>query len=1130
MTAALVDAVRIAPRFTRAIQVEADLLARSALDGFVCSASSAALLRGLARQYAEGRQSAFTVTGTYGSGKSSLAVALASLVGCDPGGRAAARKVLGPDLAGEVSAALRVRKGYSVVPVAGRRGEAADVIDAALARQTHGGTRRRRGEGTASLSDRLAAAARRPEADGLLLIIDEMGKLLEASAAGEGDVHVLQEIAEAAARSEGRLIVVGLLHSAFDDYAGRLGVTARREWLKVQGRFADLPLQIGLEEQVDILARAIETPRRPQENMAACRAVAAEVCRARPEAADAFASRLHACWPLEPLSAVLLSALARRGLGQSQRSLFAFLTSAEPRGFRDVLAGRTEEDRRGYAAADLWDYLAANRGVAQIGAAEAGRFALGSDAIDRCLARGGGPGHLEALKTVAMLDLLREMAGARATPALLAALTPSGGREIGRALTDLVGWSVLVHRRHIDAYSLFAGSDLDVDALTAAARDRVAGVDIKRLNALAAIPPFVAKRHHEQTGALRWFPVEIVALADAATHVSQAEARADAAGLFLLTLPLGGESPRIARRLWRAAAERPVAAPVALGLPRDAWQIRELAEELLALELVRTETPELAGDAAARREVAARHATAAAELEVALRGSAAGADWLALLPGQPAAVLEAGFPSALTAAASWLADAALPLAPRLRNDLLNRAEPSVNAVAARRALLHAMVLGAGQPHLGLEGYPPERGLHASLLHHTGLHAPDPDGHAWRFVEPMADDAARLRPLWAAADEALRGDKAGLTGERIYALWAASPFGVRAGLLPVLAAAYLLSRRDTVAVSLDGAFVPAPGTFLVDRLLQEPAAVSFRWSEASGARNAWFAAVSTALAAIEPGGAAAERQTELSPLDVARRLYTFVTELPPWALRTPRVGPLAQKIRNVVRKAADPLALLLDQVPALLGGELATIEDVRQMAASLTAELETLRDAYPRLLAELAATVGREFRVAGEGGLAALRERARAVRGVTGDLRLDALTVHLESYEESREQIEALTALAAHKSPRDWTDRDIDAAKLGLAELAQAFLRAEAMAHVKGRPDTAEVLAIVTSAPGASGPLLVEVRLPRAAETQASALQAGIERLIKRNGSAFETRVAALARALARLTAETASRDQGREAE
>jgi hypothetical protein len=679
---------------------------------------------------------------------------------------------------------------------------------------------------------------------------------------------------------------------------------------------------------------------------------------------------------------------------------------------------------------------------------------------------------------------------------------------------------VQVHRRHLDAYALFGGSDLDVGALVAAARGRLAGAGVAAgLGGLAGLPPLVAKRHHEETGALRWFPVEVAALSDARARVASAGSAAwadGASGRFLLVLPLTGEGAGAARRAWRAAASEAVAAPVAVGLARDGYRVREAAEELLALEAVRRDTPELAGDAAARREVVARHEAAAAELEAVLRDAAASADWLAAVPGAPAPIeLEGGSPSALTAAASRLADLAYPQSPRLRSDLLNRADPSVNAVAARRLLLHVMVERGHLPALGLSGFPPERGLHVALLERTGLHRPAAReaGAPWTFGEPSGEHPARLRPLWDAADRLLRRAEAGATTvASLHALWAAPPFGTRAGLLPVLAAAYLLSRRNCVAVSLDGVFVAAPSTFLVDRMLQDPGAVGLRWSEHQGVRNAWLAALVDALGAA--GIAVGGEGRAPTPLDVARAVYAFVSGLPPWALRTARVGPLAQRLRVAIRNGRDPLALLLDEVPTMLGGALEGPEGAHRLAAAFAAEMRSLGAAYPGLLAEIAMTVEREFRVTEEGGLPALRERARAVRGLTGDLRLDALAVHLGGYEGAPEQVEAVAALAAHKPARDWTDRDVDAALLGLAELAQRFLRAEAVAHVRGRADTAEAIAVVSSAPGAGGPLVAEVRVPRAAEAEAAALLAGIEDLIWRNGAGRDAQVAALVRALA----------------
>ncbi|HJU16362.1 MAG TPA: hypothetical protein VJ770_07815 [Stellaceae bacterium] len=658
MTRALADIVRVAPRFARSIRVESDLLGSAALEGFVCSASVAAVLQGIARQYAGAGQRAFTITGTYGVGKSSLAVALACLVGRIPAVRTSARAILGAELADEVMTALGVREGYQIVPLVGYRTDPAAAIGAALDASLAGG-RRRNKRPSVTLAARLVEVASARGSDGLLLVIDEMGKLLEAAAAGEGDIHVFQEVAEATARSGGRLIVVGLLHSAFEEYGGRLGTSARREWAKVQGRFVDLPLSIGLEEQIDILGRAVVSDWRPTSNRERALAVAAEVCRARPEATPGLASRLDACWPLEPLAAVGLSALARRGLGQAQRSIFAFLTSAEPRGFRDTLSVLPEDAGRGYLAADLWDYLAANRGLASLGTSEGQRFALALDALDRCAARGGSADHEAILKTVALLDLLRETAGCRATWAVLAASLPDGAAaRLDALLADLLGWSVLVHRRHLEAYALFAGSDIDVGRLVATARSRLNGMDVTRLNEFAALPPVVAKRHHEEFGAPRWFPVEVVALADAKGHVAATKPELDGvAGTFLLALPLSGESGGRARSAWQVAAAQPVAAPVALGLARDGFRVREAAQELLALEMVRRETPELQSDAVARREVYGRMEAAAAELEIVLRDALASADWLAIVPGEEEPIpLPDGSPAALTAAASRLAD------------------------------------------------------------------------------------------------------------------------------------------------------------------------------------------------------------------------------------------------------------------------------------------------------------------------------------------------------------------------------------------------------------------------------------------------------------------------------------------
>ena len=131
---ALADHVHVARRFQRAIRIDTDLTSPSALEGFICPRSSADVLETMARHVAETGQGAFTWTGPYGSGKSSLAVALSALLNGSAGPRRYAGSILGGGTATAVWDALPPRtKGWRILPVVGRRDSAAQVVGEAIA-------------------------------------------------------------------------------------------------------------------------------------------------------------------------------------------------------------------------------------------------------------------------------------------------------------------------------------------------------------------------------------------------------------------------------------------------------------------------------------------------------------------------------------------------------------------------------------------------------------------------------------------------------------------------------------------------------------------------------------------------------------------------------------------------------------------------------------------------------------------------------------------------------------------------------------------------------------------------------------------------------------------------------------
>ena len=105
--------VKIEDRFQRAIRIDTDLGSPKAIEGFICPKSSADALLNMVRQILGTGQCAFTWTGPYGSGKSSLLVALGSLLSGNKRTRVLASKAIGEITSKEILGALPPRtKGW----------------------------------------------------------------------------------------------------------------------------------------------------------------------------------------------------------------------------------------------------------------------------------------------------------------------------------------------------------------------------------------------------------------------------------------------------------------------------------------------------------------------------------------------------------------------------------------------------------------------------------------------------------------------------------------------------------------------------------------------------------------------------------------------------------------------------------------------------------------------------------------------------------------------------------------------------------------------------------------------------------------------------------------------------------
>ncbi|GLS05835.1 hypothetical protein GCM10007860_29940 [Chitiniphilus shinanonensis] len=1044
MQQTLADVVQISRQYQRSIRIDADIGRADALSGYICHATATAVIDGICNQLVSTNQRCFTWTGPFGGGKSSLAVALASALHPDEDLRTKARQVLSLDSKPTFDRAFPVQAGWLIVPAVGRRGSVVSDLHAAVCRAL-GRTIDRSNEPNAQslIADLLEQAKSRPH-DGVLLLIDEMGKFLEASALGsEDDVYFFQELAEAAARSEGRLVVIGVLHQSFAQYSARLGIDTRDDWAKVQGRYADLPFVAASDEVVELIGRAIETDERPLEMRDASKIIADAIRSRRPAVGTNFATALEACWPLHPAMAALLGPISKRQFGQNERSTFGFLSSVEPHGFHSYLNSTLKSEASWYRPNDYWDYLRSNLEPAILASADGHRWSQAVEAVERAEAKAGDPLLVALIKNIAVIDLFRNGSGLAADAFVLGSLFLDQEREeLDAALQKLRSLKVVLYKSYTGAWSVFEGSDFNIDAAITQAMAASSSIDYGRLAQLMSLHPVVAKRHYHQTGTMRWMELSLCSIEEAEKIAAKFQPKNGEFGAFILALPGKGESQQ-ASQLRARACSRLCPWPVMVGIPANHARIAELSAELVALEQVK-DSHELQGDAVARREVYARLVATRASLEYQLQTAVSQAQWH---NGTDEAV-ELG--SKLSPIASRLANELFSSSPPIWSELVNRDGVSSNSVKARRELLHAMIKAEGQEALGFEGFPAERGLYETLLNSTGLHRKDTSG-AWRFTPPGDGFAAGFEPLWRATRSLFSDAATRIGAHEIYSLWSAPPFGVRLGVQPVIFAAFLLAHKANVAVYKDGMFVPRLTDFDIDECLQDPNRFSLRWVAIDEDKSRILQGISKLLTEV------GEKAEAADPLEAARGLVAMVFNLPEWSQRTARLGQTAKDMRDLLLKASDPHKVLFVDLTSLLNAA-----NGKTYVKALRAPLQELAGAYGKMLNEVEAKMF-EALDASRDDLKALRERARSVTGISGDLRLDAFATRLANFDGSRASLEGILSLAAEKPPRDWVDRHIDAAILELVKFARRFREAEAFVAVQGRKAHSEAIAVVIGA-------------------------------------------------------------------
>ena len=1071
---------RIQNRYLRSVHIERDFADPNALNGYVLTPKAQASIRQLSFGLApKSGQRAWRITGDYGTGKSSLALLTAHLFsGQDAGLPTHLRRtvdfqeigiarphllpVLVTGTREPLSIALLRSLHRSLLSTCGR-GRLPVVIDE-IKIHIEGA------KGSGVPDDQVVNLLNKAgeyvitsgKGNGLLVILDELGKLLEYAALNphKQDVFLLQNLAECAARSGSRpLFIVGLLHQGISAYADQLSESAQREWEKIAGRFEELIFNQPLEQVAILIADAIKvrTEILSKSIIAQARADMSAALDLKWYGAsfqrEGMIDNAAKLYPLHPTVVPVLVELFRR-FGQNERSLFGFLLSNEPFGLQDF-SKQPATTQSFYRLHNLYDYARATFGHRLSTLSYRSRW----NQIDSMIASYSSCSDLDLqiLKTVGLLNLI-DANNMFASDDIISVAVAGSKTPRRTIVEDTVkklqrGKRALYFRGPSGGYCLWPYTSVNLEKAYEDA-NRAIGKLHQRISTVITPylenRPLVARRHYIETGNLRHFEVRFSPAAELGANLQFNHDAAD--GLILVALCDTEEERHTALRFAQKdeLRDRP---EIMIAVPQPLNALTQLVQELQKWEWISANTPELNGDKYAAEEVSRQVVASRRMLEkrvqdfIGLQQFTGGSDlqWFCRHKS-----LEINNGRELLSYLSDICDEVYPLAPRVHNELINRRILSSAAAAARVRLVERIFCHSIEPVLGMnqDKKPPEMSIYLSLLKEGGIHRLTKNGHEL-IVPHEQEDSCNIRPSLEFIREFLEERaEAKVNVATLLEALRRPPFGMRDGLSPILLSIFAVINEQHTAFYKNGAFLREMAGLNIMHLMKVPEAYEIQFCKVAGVRADLY---NKLLKVLE----LPVSKDKADVLDVVRPLCAFAAQLPAYTQKTKRISEHGLAVRAALMSAREPATLLFNQLPRACGFEPFTAEkkkkaekEVQRFVNILKEALHELKMVYPQLREQLGYILAESFDLTGnlENVRLTLARRAENILLAVNEPRLKSFCLRLvDRALPEQEWFESLGSFICSMPPSKWSDSEEEKYRQELSLLCTRFRRVEALA-------------------------------------------------------------------------------------
>jgi len=1052
--------VELDTHYTRSINLERDADSSDVLKAYIPTYRAVQTLDKIAQTFNQrSMPRAWSLVGPYGSGKSSFAAFLSHLLeNQELTTSVLAEEILqkhNPEIAEKFIACTRDSNAYCIVLLTGSPESLSKRFVQALYQAAVDYFEEIETEGAPAIVGELEQATRQKvtiseivdflkklrqaveqaAGKGILIVIDELGKFLEYEARHQSsnDIYLLQALAELSVQGgDANILLVVLMHQAFEQYSKGLAEAQKQEWSKVQGRFENVSFLESAEQTLRVISTAFHSLLTSDERHAIKQQAAETVSVLEKEnallpglSAEVAIDVLANCYPLHPIATLLLPTLCQK-VAQNERTLFSYLGSQEYFGFKDSL-NRIQNVGDWVLPWEVFEYFIENQSSSTTDHATHRRWTEVITATERL--GDADEREVQLLKTIGLFNIIGRQAGFKASSEILKLCFPKPV-NVEQLLKKLQGKSIINFRKYSSEYRVWEGSDFDLDAAVIETTQQLGCFNLaEALTQRDILMPIVARKYSIESGVLRYFqPL----YADTTTRDDFFKCVDQPRIVFFLS---DGQNDYEIFCEKIKAYSNPLTIYV---LCDNTAQLRQVVSEAIALEKIQTERAELKSDPVSQRELKDRlQAIKSIELEQLNHylEQPDSYDWY----WRGAQTLLTSRKN-LQVLLSRVLETVFNQAPLIKNELINRDKTSGQANAAKNKLVAALLSNTHLEDLGFDPkkYPPEKTIYRAVFKGPGIHVQK--NGIWQFVNPDSENKYRFHGVWQAIHQQLTNSKCPQKLVDIYRLIEQPPYGVQKGVSSLIFIGYFLANQRSLALYESGVFCPHVAQEHFEILLKRPELFSIEAFDFSGIRADLFNQYLEKLVGKSP-----ENSTLL---DIVKPLAKFIHQLPAYTLATRDLDSKALAVRNAFWNTQSPMQLLFKELPEACGFPAYTDEqhfngsNPNDFLNVLVECLNILNKAYHNLLTQFKRQLCQAFELAEQGDIKAIRntlnQRYAGLEKYTVDRNgLKAFILRLQNDKDSDQGwLESVAAFLGSAPPDKWKQNNITQAEYRLRELSE----------------------------------------------------------------------------------------------